>query len=130
MGVGGPAQSYSHHCPPPIAPSIVHPSLRCCSLGPPDEGLLPHCPPSQIKTQLRHWFPVHMHQGLYLYVLDQPRVYYTLVRGPLSRGAQLGAIGPIGLRQAIMQFRNHVYNNNNNNNNRFCICIYRFFKNI
>ena len=27
-------------------------------------------------------FPVNLHQGLYLYVLDKPRVDYTLARGP------------------------------------------------
>ena len=37
-------------------------------------------------------FPVNLHQGLYLYVLDKPRVDYTLARGPLKRGAQLGTI--------------------------------------
>ena len=36
-------------------------------------------------------FPVNMHQGLYLYVLDKPRVDYTLARGPLMRGAPLCA---------------------------------------
>ena len=35
-------------------------------------------------------------------VLDKPRVDYTLARGPLSCGAQLGAIGPIGLRPALI----------------------------
>ena len=32
------------------------------------------------------WFPVNLHQGLYLYVLDKPRVDYTLVWGPLGVG--------------------------------------------
>ena len=45
-------------------------------------------------------FPVNL-LGLYLYVLDKPRVDYTLARGPLRRGAQLRAIGPIGLRPAL-----------------------------
>ena len=42
-------------------------------------------------------FPVNLHQGIsiYLYVLDKPRV------DPLRRGAQLGAISPIGLRPAL-----------------------------
>ena len=31
-------------------------------------------------------FPVNLHQGLYLYVLDKPRVDYPLTRGPLRRG--------------------------------------------
>ena len=44
---------------------------------------------------------MNLHQGLYLYVLDKPRVDYTLAQGPLRRGAQLGAIGPIGLRLAL-----------------------------
>ena len=35
------------------------------------------------------------------YELDKPRVDYTLARGTLRRGAQLGAIGPIGLRPAL-----------------------------
>ena len=47
-------------------------------------------------------FSVNLHQGLYLYVLDKARVDYTLARGPLRRGAQLGALGPIGLRPALM----------------------------
>ena len=34
-------------------------------------------------------------------VLDKPRVDYTLARGPLRRGAQLGAIDPIGLSPAL-----------------------------
>ena len=37
-----------------------------------------------------------------MYVLDEPRVDYTLQRGPLRRGAQLEAIGPIGLRPALL----------------------------
>ena len=45
--------------------------------------------------------PVNLHQGLYLYVLDKLRVDYTLAQGPLRCGAQLGAIGPIGLRSAL-----------------------------
>ena len=35
------------------------------------------------------------------YVLDKPRVDYTLARGPLRRGALMGAIGPIGLRPVL-----------------------------
>ena len=41
----------------------------------------------------------HAPRSLYLYVLE--RVDYNLARGPLRRGAQLGAIGPIGLRPAL-----------------------------
>ena len=37
-----------------------------------------------------------------MYVLDMPRIDYTLARGPLKRGAQLGAIGPTGLRPALL----------------------------
>ena len=40
-------------------------------------------------------FPVNLHQGLYLYVLDKLRVDYT------QRWTQLGAIGPMGLRPAL-----------------------------
>ena len=46
-------------------------------------------------------FPVNLHQGLYLYVLDKPKLNYTLPRGPLKRGTQLGAIGPIDLRPVL-----------------------------
>ena len=52
-------------------------------------------------------FPVNLHQGLYLYVLYKPRVCYTLAQGPLRRGAQLGAIGPIGLRPALIVLCGH-----------------------
>ena len=45
-------------------------------------------------------FPCNLQQGLYLYVLDKPRIDYTLARGPLRRRTQLGPIGPIGLRPA------------------------------
>ena len=31
-------------------------------------------------------FPVNLHQGMYLYVVDKPRVDYTLTRGPLGTG--------------------------------------------
>ena len=47
-------------------------------------------------------FPINLHQGLYLYVLDKPRVDYILARDTLRRGAQLEAIGPIGLRPALL----------------------------
>ena len=49
---------------------------------------------------VRPRFPANLHQGLYLCVLDKTRVGYTLARGPLRRGAQLGTIGPIGFRPA------------------------------
>ena len=42
-----------------------------------------------------------MHQGLYLYVFDKPRVDYTLARGPVRRRAQVGPIGPVDLRTAL-----------------------------
>ena len=37
-----------------------------------------------------------------LCVLDKPRVDYTLARGRLRRGAQLGAIGPHDIRPALV----------------------------
>ena len=36
-----------------------------------------------------------------LCVLDKSRADYTLARGPLKCGAQLGAIGPLDLRPAL-----------------------------
>ena len=41
-------------------------------------------------------------RSVLVYVLDKPIVDYTLARGLLRRGAQLGAIGPILLRQALL----------------------------
>ena len=48
----------------------------------------------------RHRFPVNLHQCLYLYVLNKPRVDYTLARGPLSRGPS-EARGPLQARGQI-----------------------------
>ena len=57
------------------------------------------------RDKMEHWLErtifqwanqvgsINLHRGLYLYVLDKPRVDYTLARGTLRRGAQLGAIG-------------------------------------
>ena len=38
--------------------------------------------PKWEQFQSAQFFPVNLHQGLYLYIFDKPRVDYTLARGP------------------------------------------------
>ena len=45
-------------------------------------------------------FPVNLHQGLYLYVLDNPRADYTLARGPI-RNKFIRPRFPVNLHQGL-----------------------------
>ena len=40
---------------------------------------------------IRCSFPDNLHQGLYMYVLDKPRVDYTLARAPFSASCPIGS---------------------------------------
>ena len=45
-------------------------------------------------------FPVNLHQGLYLCVLDKPRVDYTLARGPVGTNFSQPRF-PVNLHQGL-----------------------------
>ena len=45
-------------------------------------------------------FPVNLHQGLYLYVLDKPRVDYTLAWGPIGNNFSRPRF-PVNLHQGL-----------------------------